>query len=117
MLPIDKFSITEENRDDGLTFLSGRFRYDHTSLLTREQARQKHEVGRTKDHMRKTFWDMAYADLRGPLNELMYLARLAADANPGRYPEAARIEELTEKINELLDWRKQLAAKQEGETK
>ena len=110
MLPIDKFSVTKEMRDDGLTFLSSRFRYDHVSLLTREQAKQKHEVARAEDHKRKLYWEMAYGDLRGPLDELMCLARWAANSNPSAYTEAARIEELTEKINELLDWRKQLAA-------
>lgn len=114
MLPINKFSTTKKKTEGGMTFIRGGFRYDQCYLLTKEQAKQKEEVARVEDHMRKTFWDMAYKDLREPLDELMFLARFAANGNPSTYPEAARIEELTRKIYELLDWRKQLAAKQEG---
>lgn len=113
MLPIHKLIITREKEKDGSLLVVGRFRYMDHAVITPTTQRIGGAVGYVESKMRKDFWDTAYSDLREPLSELMLLARLCAESNPARYPEAARIGELTEELNELLDWKKQLAAKQE----
>lgn len=117
MLPIDKFTITKKKREDGSLLIHGSLRHDCTMLLTPIDQTAKGMEEHVEDNLREKIWRATYGDLRGSLDELMYLAWRAVASNPCAYPEAVRIEELMKELNELLDWRKQLAAKQEGEKK
>jgi len=117
MLPIDKFTITKKKQKDGCLLIHGGLRHDFTTLLTPIDQAARGVKEHVEDNLREKIWRSTYGDLREPLDELMYLAWRAVASNPCAYPEAARIEELIKELNELLDWRKQLAAKQEKEKK
>jgi hypothetical protein len=117
MLPIDRLFIAKAKQKDGSLFIRGQFIHDQIKVMTPTHQRISGIEEFAEKKMREELWEIAYNDLRSPLCELMLLARRAAMSNPCAYPEVARIEELTKELNELLDWRKQLAAKQEEESK
>lgn len=113
MFPIHKLKITKEKLKDGsLAVIAGMC---HTEMAVMSPAQQRIEglEKYTEDSLRQRLWRSTYEDIHLPLIELMFLARCAANANPAAYPEAARIEELTKELNDLLDWKKQMAAEQE----
>jgi hypothetical protein len=112
MFPIDKFTFTKKKRKDGCLFIHGGFRRDDITILMPMDQAIKGLEERAEDKLRERVWRETYGDLIGPLNELMCLARYAAETNPSAYPEAARIKELGDQLFGLLDWRKQLAEKQ-----
>ena len=117
MLPIEKITFVKEEVSDVVTVIYGKFKHVQSAAINPEVQNPDEQEDLVKRSMQQLFWWDVYGDLRQPLSELMLLARLCAESNPARYSEAARIGELTEELNELMDWRKQLAAKQEEEKK
>lgn len=117
MLPIEKLSITKTKQKDGSLFIQGRFLHDQIKVMTPIDQRIGGMEEFVEKKMRMELWETAYNDLRAPLSELIFLAQYVSRGNPAAYPEEARIGELTKEISELLDWKKHLAAKQEGEIK
>lgn len=117
MFPIEKFTITHEKQKDGAVHLRGHLVFGRTQEVNAADNFVEEVVEKERDKMRAKLWETIYGDLHEPLYELMLLARRAARGNPSSYPEEARIEELTRELGDLLDWRKQLAVKQEEDTK
>lgn len=117
MLPIEKFTITKKKEKDGSILIHGGFRHDQVRVLSRADQTVKGMEEHIENRMRERLWREVYGDLLDPLDELVHLARYTAGTNPSVYPEAERIVELGDQLFGLLDWRKQLAAKQEEKTK
>lgn len=116
MLPIEKLSITKTKQKDGSLFIQGRFLRDQVRVLSRADQTVKGMEEHIENRMRERLWREVYEDLLDPLDELVHLARYTAGTNPSVYPEAARIVELGDQLFGLLNWRKQLAAKQGKKT-
>ena len=102
--------ITQEKREDGALYVYGRLIYKRMETMNVTDQDMDRAANLLKDKMRHSLWEGTYGDLREPLYELMWLSRRAAESNPAMYSDAARVVELTAKLNDLLDWRKQLAA-------
>ena len=110
MLPIHKLKITKEKQKDGSLAIIAKIRHADMVMMSPEDQRIDGLEKHIEDSLRRKLWWSVYRELQTPLYELMILAERAAKSNPCAYPEAARVEELTKELNDLLDWRKQMAA-------